>query len=88
MFSDYKIYIHTQVADTAYNLYIGIKQSGAFQHSSFLHGGRVSAAGLIKVHNGKLKCKGSNPIQSYHSYQSIMSIQSKSYKNELIYNGR
>ncbi|CAL8575147.1 hypothetical protein XPA_001089 [Xanthoria parietina] len=43
------------VADTAYNLYIGIKQSGAFQHSSFLHGGRVSAAGLIKVQNGKLK---------------------------------
>ncbi|KAL8839174.1 MAG: hypothetical protein Q9176_004677 [Flavoplaca citrina] len=37
------------VADTSYNLYIGIKQSGAFQHSSFLHGGRVSAAGLIKV---------------------------------------
>ncbi|KAL8903121.1 MAG: hypothetical protein Q9207_004143 [Kuettlingeria erythrocarpa] len=37
------------VADTSYNLYIGIKQSGAFQHSSFLHGGRVSAAGIIKV---------------------------------------
>ncbi|KAI4120882.1 MAG: hypothetical protein LQ341_007489, partial [Variospora aurantia] len=27
-----------KVADTSYNLYIGIKQSGAFQHSSFLHG--------------------------------------------------
>ncbi|KAL9042118.1 MAG: hypothetical protein Q9180_000823 [Flavoplaca navasiana] len=43
------------VADTSYDLYIGIKQSGAFQHSSFLHGGRVSAAGLIKVKDGKLK---------------------------------
>ncbi|KAL8969228.1 MAG: hypothetical protein Q9183_002097 [Haloplaca sp. 2 TL-2023] len=43
------------VADTAYNLYIGIKQSGAFQHSSFLHGGRVSAAGTIKVKDGKLQ---------------------------------
>ncbi|KAL9007390.1 MAG: hypothetical protein Q9173_007327, partial [Seirophora scorigena] len=43
------------VADTSYRLYIGIKQSGAFQHSSFLHGGRVSAAGLIKVKDGQLK---------------------------------
>ncbi|KAL8918005.1 MAG: hypothetical protein Q9208_007603 [Pyrenodesmia sp. 3 TL-2023] len=43
------------VADTSYNLYIGIKQSGAFQHSSFLHGGRVSAAGIIKVIDGQLK---------------------------------
>ncbi|KAL8703862.1 MAG: hypothetical protein Q9201_002951 [Fulgogasparrea decipioides] len=43
------------VADTSYNLYIGIKQSGAFQHSSFLHGGRVSAAGLIKVKDGQLR---------------------------------
>ncbi|KAL8852891.1 MAG: hypothetical protein Q9221_002267 [Calogaya cf. arnoldii] len=43
------------VADTCYNLYIGIKQSGAFQHSSFLHGGRVSAAGIIKIKDGKLK---------------------------------
>ncbi|KAL8809743.1 MAG: hypothetical protein Q9200_003161 [Gallowayella weberi] len=44
------------VADTSYNLYIGLKQSGAFQHSSFLHGGRVSAAGLIKVRDGQLRC--------------------------------
>ncbi|KAL9599679.1 MAG: hypothetical protein Q9219_003667 [cf. Caloplaca sp. 3 TL-2023] len=41
--------------DTSYNLYIGIKQSGAFQHSSFLHGARVSAAGLIKVKDGQLR---------------------------------
>ena len=43
------------VADTSMRLYIGIKQSGAFQHSSFLHGGRVSAAGLIKVKEGQLR---------------------------------
>ncbi|KAI4217360.1 MAG: hypothetical protein LQ351_000669 [Letrouitia transgressa] len=43
------------VADPSHNLYIGIKQSGAFQHSSFLHGGRVSAAGLIEVHDGQLR---------------------------------
>jgi len=42
------------VADTNFRLYVGIKQSGAFQHSSFLHGSRISAAGLIKVKNGRL----------------------------------
>jgi hypothetical protein len=44
-----------QVADTSFRLYIGIKQSGAFQHSSFLHGARISAAGLIKVKDGQLR---------------------------------
>ncbi|KAG0651498.1 IQ motif-containing 1 [Hyphodiscus hymeniophilus] len=42
------------VADTSFRLYVGIKQSGAFQHSSFLHGARISAAGLIKIKNGRL----------------------------------
>ena len=42
------------VADTSFRLYVGIKSSGAFQHSSFLQGGRISAAGLIKVKNGRL----------------------------------
>ena len=43
------------VADTSYNLYVGIKQSGAFQHSSFLHGSRISSAGLIKIRDGRIK---------------------------------
>lgn len=43
------------VADTSFRLYIGIKQSGAFQHSSFLRGARVSAAGLIKIKNGQIR---------------------------------
>ncbi|CAN9328520.1 hypothetical protein AA0119_g7699 [Alternaria tenuissima] len=43
------------VADTSFRLYVGIKQSGAFQHSSFLHGARISAAGLIKVKDGQLR---------------------------------
>ena len=34
---------------------MGIKQSGAFQHSSFLHGARISAAGLIKIKDGQLR---------------------------------
>jgi hypothetical protein len=36
-------------------VYIGIKQSGAFQHSSFLHGARISSAGLIKIKDGQLR---------------------------------
>ncbi|RBQ78218.1 hypothetical protein VDGD_01056 [Verticillium dahliae] len=43
------------VADTNFRLYVGIKSSGAFQHSSFLQGSRISSAGLIKVKDGKIK---------------------------------
>ncbi|KAI9662496.1 MAG: hypothetical protein M1821_008663 [Bathelium mastoideum] len=43
------------VADTSFRLYIGIKQSGAFQHSSFLQGQRLLAAGLIKIKGGQLR---------------------------------
>lgn len=43
------------VADTSFRLYIGYKQSGAFQHSSFLHGSRILSAGLIKVKDGQLR---------------------------------
>ncbi|GFF51018.1 hypothetical protein IFM58399_08955 [Aspergillus lentulus] len=43
------------VADTSFRLYIGIKEKGAFQHSSFLRGARVAAAGLIKIWNGQLR---------------------------------
>lgn len=42
------------VADTSFRLYVGIKNSGAFQHSSFVQGGRISAAGLIKIKDGRL----------------------------------
>jgi hypothetical protein len=42
------------VADTGFRLYVGIKQSGTFQHSSFLHGSRIAAAGLIKIKDGLL----------------------------------
>lgn len=43
------------VADTSMRIYLGIKQSGAFQHSSFLHGSRVAAAGLVKIKRGQLR---------------------------------
>ncbi|CAK7269130.1 hypothetical protein SEPCBS119000_003411 [Sporothrix epigloea] len=42
------------VADTSFRLYVGLKDSGTFQHSSFLQGARISAAGLIKIRKGTL----------------------------------
>ena len=43
------------VCDSQLRLYIGYKQTGAFQHSSFLHGSRLLAAGQIKVKDGRLR---------------------------------
>ncbi|GAA5864768.1 hypothetical protein JCM3774_006068 [Rhodotorula dairenensis] len=42
------------VSDLQNNLYVGIKKTGAFQHSSFLYGARVTSAGLIKANKGHL----------------------------------
>jgi hypothetical protein len=42
------------VADTVGRLYVGIKSSGAFQHASFLSGGRIASAGSIGITDGKL----------------------------------
>ncbi|TIB42934.1 hypothetical protein E3P86_00149 [Wallemia ichthyophaga] len=36
------------------NMFVGIKSTGTFQHSSFLSGGLVSSAGLIGVRNGQI----------------------------------
>ncbi|KAJ5729525.1 uncharacterized protein N7483_004033 [Penicillium malachiteum] len=43
------------VADTSFRIYIGIKEPGAFQHSSFLRGGRIAAAGMLKIRHGQLR---------------------------------
>ena len=43
------------VVDTSMNLYVGIKQSGSFQHSSFMRGSRISSAGQIKIKRGQLR---------------------------------
>ncbi|THH18927.1 hypothetical protein EW146_g2142 [Bondarzewia mesenterica] len=40
------------VADKNFNLFVGIKVPGKFQHSSFLAGGLVTSAGLISVKDG------------------------------------
>ncbi|KAJ5484208.1 hypothetical protein N7539_006004 [Penicillium diatomitis] len=52
------------VADTSFRIYIGIKAPGAFQHSSFLRGGRISAAGLIKTRNGQIR--GFAPLSGHY----------------------
>lgn len=43
------------VLSTSKNLYVGKKNKGTFQHSSFLAGGATSAAGRLIVENGNLK---------------------------------
>ncbi|KAJ1028621.1 hypothetical protein NDA16_001787 [Ustilago loliicola] len=40
------------VTDLSYNMYIGIKQRGRFQHSSLLAGSLVTVAGVLKVKDG------------------------------------
>lgn len=45
-------------------LYIGLKQTGYFQHSSFLYGGRVLSAGLLKVQDGTLTSL--NPLSGHY----------------------
>ncbi|KAE8208878.1 hypothetical protein CF327_g6992 [Tilletia walkeri] len=37
-----------------HQLFMGLKKTGTFQHSSFLYGGRVLAAGIFKADNGTL----------------------------------
>lgn len=70
-----------QVADTKNNLYIGLKQTGAFQHSSFLHGSRLSAAGLIKVKDGQLRIlqprSGHYRTPSHNLHIFIKSLQAR-----------
>ena len=42
------------VTDPNFHMYVGITDSGSFQHSSFLQGSRIGAAGLIKIKDGRL----------------------------------
>lgn len=42
------------VLSTSRALYVGRKQKGAFQHSSFLAGGATTAAGRLVAHQGVL----------------------------------
>jgi hypothetical protein len=52
------------VYNSRHELFVGIKSTGKFQHSSFLYGGRVLSAGLIKVKNGTLTSL--NPLSGHY----------------------
>lgn len=52
------------VYNSRHELFVGIKQTGKFQHSSFLYGGRVLSAGLLKVKNGLLTSL--NPLSGHY----------------------
>lgn len=43
------------VLSTSRKLYVGKKEKGVFQHSSFLSGGATSSAGRLVAHNGILE---------------------------------
>ena len=52
------------VADSSGRLYIGIKETGTFQHTSFVRGSRVAAAGMIAVKEGRLT--GLSPLSGHY----------------------
>ncbi|ODN76749.1 hypothetical protein L202_05364 [Cryptococcus amylolentus CBS 6039] len=52
------------VSDMKMNMFIGMKKSGTFQHSSFLAGGKVSSAGIIVVKHGLIKSL--NPLSGHY----------------------
>ncbi|WVQ74548.1 hypothetical protein IAR50_004149 [Cryptococcus sp. DSM 104548] len=52
------------VSDMKMNMFVGMKKSGTFQHSSFLAGGKVSSAGLIVVKHGLIKSL--NPLSGHY----------------------
>ncbi|KAL1311619.1 hypothetical protein AAFC00_001730 [Neodothiora populina] len=62
------------VADTSFRMYVGIKQKGAFQHSSMLSGAAAGACGQLRVKQGQLRrieaLSGhySPPLQSYREF--------------------
>lgn len=43
------------VLSTSRALYVGQKKKGVFQHSSFLSGGAITAAGRLVAHDGILE---------------------------------
>lgn len=43
------------VLSTSRTLYVGQKKKGLFQHSSFLSGGAITAAGRLVAHEGVLE---------------------------------
>lgn len=59
--------------DTSFRIYVGIKQSGAFQHSSFFQGGRLAAAGLIRTKRGQLRRL--SPLSGHYAPYVILQLR-------------
>lgn len=56
-------------SDSEYNIYLGIKQKGKFQHSSFLAGGPITSAGTLIIKNGiLLAC---NPMSGHYRTKAV-----------------
>lgn len=66
------------VSDKHFNIFIGIKDTGTFQHSSFLAGGLVTSAGLITVREGVIHSLSPlsghyrTTIEHYHQFLDIL----------------
>ncbi|RXK41274.1 hypothetical protein M231_01424 [Tremella mesenterica] len=52
------------VCDMKMNMFVGIKKSGLFQHSSFIAGGKLTSAGIIILKNGLIKSL--NPLSGHY----------------------
>lgn len=70
------------VTDLSYNIYIGIKQRGRFQHSSLLAGSLVTVAGVLKVKDGVIVSiypwSGHYRSSSQHFEEFIRRLQERS----------
>lgn len=66
------------ISDKHFNIFIGIKDTGTFQHSSFLAGGLVTSAGLITVREGiihslsPLSGHYRTTIEHYHQFLNVL----------------
>lgn len=56
-------------SDSTYNIYLGIKQKGYFQHSSFLAGGPITSAGTLVIKDGVLL--GCNPMSGHYRTKAV-----------------
>ena len=56
-------------SDSTYKIYLGIKQKGYFQHSSFLAGGPITSAGTLIIKNGILL--GCNPMSGHYRTKAV-----------------
>lgn len=54
------------------NVFVGIKTTGTFQHSSFLSGGLVASAGLIRVRNGQITAL--SPLSGHYRSSMVCAL--------------